>query len=184
MQVERNCLLSLETKKSVGVITPLHLWWQNGVKGRFSLLTSLVQPFGYSIWNLYTSCGRFITEGMWFSNGLILSFATFWLNLLQGVEISCVQWANPFEVNTPPMECLYQWWRHKKLFLHFSILNNMCRWSMIKNIHSQNLVGIGSWGPEIWPHEYLISPIEISVNWPGSKQLWTRPIYTDFNGAN
>ena len=32
--------------------------------------------------------------------------------------------------------------------------------------------------------EYLISPIEISVNWPGSEQLWTRPIYTDFNGAN
>ena len=26
-------------------------------------------------------------------------------------------------------------------------------------------------GPEIWPHGYLISPIEISVNWPGSKQL-------------
>ena len=28
-----------------------------------------------------------------------------------------------------------------------------------------NLVEIGSWWPEIWPHEYLISPIEISVNW-------------------
>ena len=26
--------------------------------------------------------------------------------------------------------------------------------------------------------------IEISVNWPGSKQVGTRPIYTDFNGAN
>ena len=39
-------------------------------------------------------------------------------------------------------------------------------------------------GPEIWPHEYLISPTETSVNWPGSKQLWTRLIYTDFNGAN
>ena len=55
----------------------------------------------------------------------------------------------------------------------------MYRWSMIKNIHSPNLVGIGSWGPEIWPHEYLISPIEVSVNWPGSKQLRTMPIYTD-----
>ena len=31
-----------------------------------------------------------------------------------------------------------------------------------------HLVGIGSWEPEIWLHEYLISPIEISVNWPGS----------------
>ena len=30
----------------------------------------------------------------------------------------------------------------------------------------------------------VLSPIEISVNWPGSKQLWTRPIYTDFNVAN
>ena len=29
----------------------------------------------------------------------------------------------------------------------------------MKNIHSQNLVGIGSWGPEVWPDEYLISPI-------------------------
>ena len=35
---------------------------------------------------------------------------------------------------------------------------------------------------KIWPHEYLISHTEISINWPGSKQLWTRPIYTDFNG--
>ena len=52
-----------------------------------------------------------------------------------------------------------------------------------ENIHSQNLVGIGSRRPEIWPHEYLISPTEIRVNWPGSKQL-TRPIYTDFNGLN
>ena len=60
----------------------------------------------------------------------------------------------------------------------------MYRWSMMKDIHSPNGVGIGSWGPEIWPHEYLISPIEIGVNWPGSKQLWTRPIYTDFSGAN
>ena len=24
--------------------------------------------------------------------------------------------------------------------------------------------GTGSWGPEIWPHEYLINPIEISVH--------------------
>ena len=50
--------------------------------------------------------------------------------------------------------------------LHFSVLDTMSRWSMIKNIHSPNLVGIGSWGPEIWRHEYLLSPIEISVNWP------------------
>ena len=25
--------------------------------------------------------------------------------------------------------------------------------------------------PEIWPYENLISPSEISVNWPGSNQL-------------
>ena len=54
----------------------------------------------------------------------------------------------------------------------------------MKNLHSPNLVGIGSRGPEIWPHECLISPIEICVNWPGSKQLWTRPFYTAFNLAN
>ena len=53
----------------------------------------------------------------------------------------------------------------------------------MNNIHSPNLVEIGSWWPEIWLHEYLISLIKIGVNWPGSKQLWTRPIYTDFNGA-
>ena len=56
-----------------------------------------------------------------------------------------------------------------KNFLHFGALDTMYRWSMMKNIHSQNLVGIGSWGPEIWPHECLISPIKISVNWRGSK---------------
>ena len=61
----------------------------------------------------------------------------------------------------------------KKLFLHFSVLDTMSRWSMMRNIHSPNLVGIGSWGPKIWPHKYLLSPIEISVNWPGSKQLFT-----------
>ena len=52
------------------------------------------------------------------------------------------------------------------------------------HVHSPNWVGIGLWGPEIWPHEYLISPIEISVNWLGSKQIRARPIYTDFNGTN
>ena len=37
---KRNCLLSPETKKSRGTITwiPLHVWWQNSVKGRFPLL--------------------------------------------------------------------------------------------------------------------------------------------------
>ena len=40
--------------------------------------------------------------------------------------------------------------------------------SMMKNLHSSNLVEIGSRGPEIWAHEYLISPTEISVKWPGS----------------
>ena len=72
----------------------------------------------------------------------------------------------------------------KNFFLDFSVLDTMYRWSMMKNIHSPNWVGIGSWGPEIWPHDYLISPIEISVNCSGSKQLWTRLIYTDFNEDN
>ena len=30
---------------------------------------------------------------------------------------------------------------------------------------------IGLYGAEIWLHEYLISPTEVSVNWPGSYQL-------------
>ena len=59
----------------------------------------------------------------------------------------------------------------KKNSFHFGVLDTIPRWSMMKNIHSQNLVGIGSWWPKIWPHEYLLSPIEINVNWPGSKQL-------------
>ena len=29
---------------------------------------------------------------------------------------------------------------------HFSILDTMYRWSMMKNIYSPNLVGIGLWG--------------------------------------
>ena len=60
----------------------------------------------------------------------------------------------------------------------------MYQWSIMKTIHSPNLVGIGPWGPEIWLHEYLISPTEIGVNWLSSKQLWTRPIYMKFNWAN
>ena len=31
----------------------------------------------------------------------------------------------------------------------------------MKNTGSPNLTGISSWWPEMWPHEYLISPIEI-----------------------
>ena len=72
----------------------------------------------------------------------------------------------------------------KNFVLHISILNTMYLWSMMKNIHIPNLVEICSWGPMIWLHECISSPIEISVNWPGSQLLWTRPIYTDFNGAN
>ena len=39
----------------------------------------------------------------------------------------------------------------------------------MKNPHTPNLTWIGSWWSEICPHEYLISPTEISVNWSGSK---------------
>ena len=47
-----------------------------------------------------------------------------------------------------------------KTFLYFSVVDTMYRWSIIKNIHSPNLLRIGSWGPEIWPYEYLINPYE------------------------
>ena len=85
------------------------------------------------------------------------------------------------------LPCLFQvrrvqmWWHHIFFFFFISaFLDTIYRWSIMKNIHIPNLVGIGSWGPEKWPHEYLISPIEINANWPGSKQLWTRPIYNSF----
>ena len=40
--------------------------------------------------------------------------------------------------------------------------------------------------PEIWRHEYLLSSIEISVNWHNVVPNSCEPgqIYTDFNGAN
>ena len=52
-------------------------------------------------------------------------------------------------------------------FQHFEY-NTIHRQSMMNNLHSPNLVEIGPWGPEIQLHEYLISLIEIRVNWPGS----------------
>ena len=55
----------------------------------------------------------------------------------------------------------------------------------MKNIHNPNLVGISLWGPQDGHINtsflialLLISPTEISVNWPGSKQLRIGPIYT------
>ena len=56
-------------------------------------------------------------------------------------------------------------------FMHFSIFMTIFQQNMIKNPHTPNLTWIGSWWPEIWPHEYLISPIEISVNWPSTKKF-------------
>ena len=55
-------------------------------------------------------------------------------------------------------------------FLHFSIFMTIFQQNMMKNPNTPNLTWIGSWWPDIWPQEYLISPIEIRVNWPGSKQ--------------
>ena len=44
----------------------------------------------------------------------------------------------------------------------------------MKNLHSPNLVGIGSQGPEIWLHEYLISHWnQCKLSWV--QTLWTRP---------
>ena len=53
-----------------------------------------------------------------------------------------------------------------------------------KNIHSPNLIGIGSWGPGVLPHDTVTTPTEISVNWSCSKQSWTRLMNTHFKGAN
>ena len=68
-----------------------------------------------------------------------------------------------------------KWWCHRKLFLDFSVLDTMYRWSMMKNIHSPNWVGIGSWGPKIWPHEYLISP------WNQCKLAWFQTVMNQAN---
>ena len=49
----------------------------------------------------------------------------------------------------------------KNFFCISAFWDTMSRWSMMKNNHSPNLVGIGSWGPEIWPHEYLyLAPLK------------------------
>ena len=101
-----------------------------------------------------------------------------------------------FPAGTPNCMCMIvnrvqKRWHHKKnlkfffffFFFAFQHFGYHVSVEHDENIHSPNLVRIGSWWPEIWPHNYLISPTEISVKWPGSKQLWTRPIYTDLNGA-
>ena len=79
-----------------------------------------------------------------------------------------------------------KWWYHKKTFF-FCILTfwipciGGAWWkTSTAQIWWESVHG----GPEMLLHEHLISPIEISVNWHGSKQLWTRPVYTDFSGAN
>ena len=59
----------------------------------------------------------------------------------------------------------------KTFFLDFSVLDTMYRWSMMKNIHSPNWVGMGPWGPKIWPHEYVISPI-----WNQCKLAWFQTV--------
>ena len=59
----------------------------------------------------------------------------------------------------------------KNLF-HFGILNTMYLWSMMKKraqpVWWESAHGGGG---KIWLHEYLISRIEFSVNWPGSEQF-------------
>ena len=71
----------------------------------------------------------------------------------------------------PLLHCMIrckEFWSETSNFL-FCISAFLCIFqkNMMKNPHTPNLTWIGSWWPEIWPHEYLISPIEISVNWPG-----------------
>ena len=46
----------------------------------------------------------------------------------------------------------------------------------MKNLHSPNLVEIGSWGSEIRMHDYLISPTEISV-----KFAWFQTVMNQAN---
>ena len=54
------------------------------------------------------------------------------------------------------------------------ILSDGLRWPLVhiecKSDPQHKFGGNRFMGPEVWLCEYLISPIEISVNWPGSKQ--------------
>ena len=64
-------------------------------------------------------------------------------------------------------------WHHKKNFFFFAFQRFGYHVSVEHDEkHPQPKFGGNRFmGPEIWPHEYLIGPIEISLNWPGSKQL-------------
>ena len=57
-------------------------------------------------------------------------------------------------------------WRHQIFFFAFQHFHDHISVERMKNPHTPNLTWIGSWWHAIWPHEYLISPIEMSVNWP------------------
>ena len=143
---------------------------------------------------LYLMAAWNIISEIWFCKGVLLWPLSHevekWTSKFGGGELLCNKplQCSPLYCGSPrcnhPIYSAEAMTSQTTCFLHFIVFDTMYQWSMMKNIHSANLVGIGSWGPEIWSHEYQISPIEIIVNWPGSKQLWTRPIYTDFSGSN
>ena len=57
-------------------------------------------------------------------------------------------------------------------FFHFSFLDTMYRWSLMKNIHSPNLVGIGSWGPRD-----MTAWIPNKPHWNQCKLAWFQTSY-------
>ena len=58
-------------------------------------------------------------------------------------------------------------WSHQIYFFAFQHFHDHISVEHDENPHTPNLTRIGSWWPEKWPHEYLISPTEVSANWPG-----------------
>ena len=52
-QKKQNCVLSLESKKFSGTITPLPVWLENGMQGRFPFLASLEHTLAISCLQFY-----------------------------------------------------------------------------------------------------------------------------------
>ena len=59
-------------------------------------------------------------------------------------------------------------WRLKCDVIKFSFLHFSFSWPYFSRTwwKPSHLTWNSSWWPEVWPHEYLFSSIEVSVNWP------------------
>ena len=76
---------------------------------------------------------------------------------------------------SPITDRVPKWWRPQKTFFTFQRFEYHVLVEHDEKHPQPKFCGNRFTGPEIWPYEYLISPIEISVNWPGSKQFNYEP---------